>query len=243
MALKSIDLVDKHFNISYEIVNPSAKEDIIFLHGWGSNKDIMKQAFSSCLSNYRHIYVDMPGFGKSSNDYVLTTKEYALILQDFFIVLNTNIIGIAGHSFGGKVATLLNPPNLILLSTAGILEDKTFDVKMKIKMAKTFNTLGLTKITKAFRSKDVDKMSENMYSTFKNVVDEDFSNIFESYEKNAMIFWGEYDSATTLNSGKKIHELIKNSSFDSYNSDHFFFIKYAEDIAFRIENGMKHGIL
>ncbi len=243
MALKSINLLDKQFDISYEIVNPNAKQDIVFLHGWGSNKDIMKQAFGSCLNNYRHIYVDMPGFGKSSNKYVLTTKDYALIMQEFFDVLNTNIIAIVGHSFGGKVATLLNPKNLILLSTAGILEDKTLNVKMKIKMAKTFNSLGLSKITKAFRSKDVDKMSENMYGTFKNVVDEDFSNNFASYKKHAMIFWGEYDNATSLNSGKKIHKLIKNSSFDSYNSDHYFFIKYAQDIALRIENGMDNGIL
>lgn len=243
MALKSINLLEKHFDISYEIVNPSASQDIIFLHGWGSNKDIMKQAFGSCLNNYRHIYVDMPGFGRSSNEYVLTTNDYALIMQEFFTVLNTNIIAVAGHSFGGKVATLLNPVNLILLSTAGILEEKSFDVKMKIKIAKAFNSLGLRKITKAFRSKDVDSMSENMYDTFKNVVDEDFSKVFESYKKNAMIFWGEYDSATSLNSGEKIHDLIENSSFNSYNSDHYFFIKYAQDIALRIENGIKDGIL
>ena len=239
MALKSINLLDKQFDISYEVVNPNASEDIVFLHGWGSNKDIMKQAFSSCLSEYRHIYVDMPGFGKSSNNYVLTTKDYALVMQELFNTLNTNITAIAGHSFGGKVATLLNPKNLILLSTAGILEDKSLDVKLKIVMAKTLNTLGLGKITKAFRSKDVDKMSEVMYATFKNVVDEDFSNEFNSYKKNAMIFWGETDSATTLNSGKKINSLIENSSFNSYNSDHYFFLKYAQDICLKIEDGIK----
>ena len=243
MALKSIKLLDKHFDISYEVVNPNAKEDIVFLHGWGSNKDIMKQAFGSYLNSHRHIYIDMPGFGKSSNEYALTTKDYSLIIEEFFNSLNTNIIAIAGHSFGGKVATLLNPENLILLSSAGILEEKSFDVKMKIKMAKTFNSLGLNKITKAFRSKDVDKMSENMYATFKNVVDEDFSNVFESYEKNAMIFWGEEDNATSLSSGKKIHDLIKNSKFSSYKGDHYFFIKYAQDIAIRIENGIEDGIL
>lgn len=243
MALKNISLEDKNFEISYEIINPNKTQDIVFLHGWASNKDIMKQAFGSYLNNYRHIYVDMPGFGKSSNEYVLKTYDYALIMQKFFSVLNTNIIAIAGHSFGGKVATLLNPKNLVLLSTSGILEEKSLDVKMKIKLAKAFNSLGLRKITKAFRSKDVDTMSENMYNTFKNVVDEDFEESFKSYTKNAMIFWGEYDSATSLNSGKKINSLIKNSSFNSYDSDHYFFIKYAQDIALRIENGIKDGIL
>lgn len=238
MALKSISVENKKFDISYEIVNPSCKEDIVFLHGWGSNKEIMKQAFSPFLNDFRHIYVDMPGFGKSSNDYVLTTNDYEQAVKQLLEVLNSNTLLIAGHSFGGKVATLLNPQNLVLLSTAGILEEKPFDVKLKIFMAKIFNALGLGKITKAFRSKDVEAMSENMYGTFKNVVDEDFTSSFKSYEKNGMIFWGEEDIATTLPSGKKIHSLIKNSSFDSYAGDHYFFLKYAEDIAKKIENGI-----
>jgi pimeloyl-ACP methyl ester carboxylesterase len=238
LALKSINLLDKQFDISYEIVNSTAQKDIVILHGWGSNKDIMKQAFSSTLSDFRHIYIDMPGFGKSSNDYELTTNDYSKIMQEFFNVLKIDALVIAGHSFGGKVATLLNPKNLILLSTAGILEQKPFDVKLKIKIAKILNSFGLEKITKAFRSKDVDKMSESMYSTFKNVVDEDFSKEFENYKKNAMIFWGEDDKATTLSSGKEINSLIKDSSFTSYKGDHYFFIKNAQDIALRIENGI-----
>ncbi len=145
----------------------------------------MKQAFSTFLKDYKHIYLDMPGFGKSSNDYTLTTKDYSKIVKNFLEVLNIDLIAIVGHSFGGKVATLLNPENLILLSSAGILEKKPFLVKVKIAFAKLLNKLGLKNITKAFRSKDVDKMSENMYATFKNVVDEDFSNDFKSYKKTA----------------------------------------------------------
>lgn len=239
MALKSITVDNKKFDISYEIVNPSAKKDIVFLHGWGSNKEIMKQAFSPFLSDFRHFYIDMPGFGKSSNEYALTTNDYSKIIKEFLKVVKSTPLVIAGHSFGGKVSTLLNPDNLVLLSTAGILEEKPFNVKFKIAMAKTLNNLGLGKITKAFRSKDVDKMSESMYSTFKNVVDEDFTNNFELFKKNGMIFWGEEDSATTLPSGKKINSLIKNSSFTSYKGDHYFFLKHAQDISQKIENGIK----
>ncbi|WP_320033370.1 alpha/beta hydrolase [Halarcobacter sp.] len=239
MALKSIIVDNKEFDIVYDIVNVNKDKTIVFLHGWGSNKEIMKQAFSSYLKEYKHIYIDMPGFGKSVTSYSLTTKDYANIIDTFLKNLNLNIVAIAGHSFGGKVATLLNPDNLILLSTAGILEEKPLDVKLKIKASKIFNSLGLGKITKAFRSKDVDKMSENMYQTFKNVVNEDFTNNFNSYEKNGMIFWGEDDQATSLESGKKIHSLIKNSSFDSYKSDHYFFLKFASNICQKIENGIR----
>ena len=38
----------------------------------GSNKEIMKQAFGKTLPHYKHIYLDMPGFGKSNNEMILT---------------------------------------------------------------------------------------------------------------------------------------------------------------------------
>ncbi len=39
-----------------------------------------------------------------------------------------------------------------------------------------------------------------------------FQKSLNLIKKNAMIFWGEYDSATSLSSGEKIHDLIENSS-------------------------------
>lgn len=203
MAVKNLVVEDKIFELSYEIVNPTKTKDILFLHGWGSNKDVMKTAFSNYLKDFRHIYIDMPGFGKTQNSYVLTTSDYSKAVKEFLKSLNSNCIAIVGHSFGGKVATLLNPENLVLLSSAGILEQKSAKVKIKIFFAKLLNSLGLRNLTKTFRSKDVEKMSENMYSTFKNVVNEDFSSNFKAFQNNAFIFWGENDTATSLESGKK----------------------------------------
>ena len=238
MATKSVTIDNKSFDISYEVVNPSCKKDIIFLHGWGSNKDIMKNVFSQYLKDFRHIYIDLPGFGKSLNNYVLTTNDYVKITDELLNLLNSSKDVIAGHSYGGKVAVLLNPKNLVLLSSAGILEEKPFDVKAKIFFAKVFNALGLRNITKRFRSKDVNIMSENMYATFKNVVNEDFSLYFSNFPNNALVFWGEKDTATSLESGKKMASLLKKSTFTSYDGDHFFFAKNAKNISERIENGI-----
>lgn len=238
MATKNLIVDNKNFDISYEIVNPAATKDIIFLHGWGSNKDIMKNIFSPYLKDFRHIYIDLPGFGKSSNDYVLTTQDYAKIVDEFLKLLDSSKDIIAGHSYGGKVAVLLKPKNLVLLSSAGILEEKPFDVKAKIFLAKIFNALGLRNITKRFRSKDVNTMSENMYATFKNVVNEDFSSYFSNFSNNSLVFWGEKDTATSLESGKKMASLLKKSTFTSYDGDHFFFAKNAKNISERIENGI-----
>ena len=237
-GFKKFNSYNKTFEISYEIVNAGCKKDIIFLHGWGSNKDIMKNVFFPFLKDFRHIYIDLPGFGKSPNEYELKTEDYVKIIEAFLSLLSSTKDVIAGHSYGGKVATLLNPKNLVLLSSAGILEEKPLKIRAKISIAKFFNTLGLGKVTKMFRSGDVNSMNEGMYSTFKNVVNEDFSNSFKNYKNNALIFWGQIDTATSLESGKKIASLINSSTFISYDGDHFFFVKNAKDISERIENGI-----
>ncbi len=233
MAVKNIKWNNKQFEINYEIQNPQKLEKtIVFLHGWGSNKEVMKSGFASTLKDFRHIYIDMPGFGKSPNDIVLTTQDYSEIIRLFLIsleIVDNNIV-IAGHSFGGKVATLLSPKHLILLSSAGIIQEKSQTVKTKIKLAKLANKLGISYLSKVFRSKDVNTMSEAMYGTFKNVVDEDFRNEFQKYVGNALIFWGISDRATSLKSGETIHALIKNSQFFPYDGDHYFFLKNSDKI-------------
>jgi len=239
MATKNINYFDKSFNINYEIINNDKENVIVFLHGWGSNKEVMKKAFAKNLKECKHIYIDMPGFGKTETEYILTTKDYANIIQIFLnnVLLKNQIdtIIIAGHSFGGKVATYLEPRKLVLLSTAGILEPKSFKTIVRIRIAKILNLFGFSKMTKIFRSKDVENMSQNMYETFKNVVDEDFSDIFAHYSKDTLILWGEKDTATSIESGKKIHQLIENSTFISYPDKHYFFLNYNTQVSEELE--------
>lgn len=231
MAKKDIFYKNYIYSISYDIVNLQASKDIVFLHGWGSNKEVMKSAFASHLEDFRHIYIDMPGFGNSSNDQVLCTQDYANIIQTFLDELDSKPEVIAGHSFGGKVATLLNPKYLVLLSSAGILEEKPLDVKIKIALTKILGKLGLKEFTKIFRTKDASNMSQNMYETLKNVVNEDFSDVFANFSNTAVIFWGINDKATSLQSGKTIAKLIKDSTFNALGGDHYFFLKHSKFIS------------
>ena len=153
------------------------------------------KVFSENFKDFRQIYIDMPGFGKSPNPYVLTTFDYAKVIDTFLKELNIKKDIIIGHSFGGKVATLLKPDLLVLLASAGIVMPKPFSVRVKIKTYKFFKNIGLSKFRKFFVSNDAKGMSENMYETFKNVVDEDFSDIFANYKGKVLIFGGEEDTA------------------------------------------------
>ncbi len=235
MAVKSCRYRGGRFDINYTIVNPSQKKSILFLHGWGSSQQIMQQAFAKHLPDLRHIYVDMPGFGKSPNDVALTTDDYAAIVSDFLTQLDVEPDAIAGHSFGGKVATLLDPPLLVLLSSAGIPVSKPLKVRLKIKLFKILKPFGITRLRKFFVSADAKEMNEGMYQTFKNVVDEDFSNRFEMYNGRGLCIWGKDDTATPFWTGAQINKLIGNSRLVPMEGDHFFFLQHGSQIAALIE--------
>ncbi len=235
MALKEIEYNNKKFQISYTIVGDS-KKSIVFLHGWGSNKEVMKGSFGNKLKDFKHIYIDLPGFGSSpNNSNVLTTKDYANIVKIFLDKIRVNPDIIAGHSFGGKVATLLNPQKLVLLSSAGILVPKPINVKLKIAIVKLLKPFKIQSLIKLFVSKDAKDMNLAMYETFKNVVDEYFEDNFKKYSGKALLFWGKEDSATPLWSGEKISKLIQNSKFYPLDGDHFFFVNNSNFIAQTIE--------
>ena len=207
---------------------------ILVLHGWGASRGLMKMAFKGRLDGFKQIYVDLAGFGKSTAPFALKTQDYANILQIFLNEIGVNVDCVIGHSFGGKVGVLLNPPSLVLLSSAGILVKKSLKIRLKISLFKGLKVFGLGKFYKKFASKDASNLNQIMYETFKNVVDEDFSEKFANFENKALIFWGKGDLQTPLSSGEKIHFLIKNSQFYPLDGDHFFFLTHTEFIGDKI---------
>ena len=76
-----MNIVIKDINISY-IMFGSGK-DILLLHGWGQNKEMMLP-IGKKLDNFRITILDLPGFGSSSEP---TTSydiyEYTEIIHEF----------------------------------------------------------------------------------------------------------------------------------------------------------------
>jgi len=235
MAIRSIQYKQHTFDISYEIVNPEAKVDIIILHGWGSNKELMKKSFSPYMKGFRHIYVDLPGFGGSTCPTALNTADVSRIVELFMIHINASKSIVLGHSFGGKVGLLLDPQALVLVASACIYIQKPLSIKLKIATTKIFNFLGLRKLRSLFVAEDAKSLSRPMYDTFKNVVNEDFSSEFSAYKGKALLCWGKEDTATPLSSAHKINELIKDSQLEIYEGDHYSFMNNTEDICKKIE--------
>lgn len=225
MAKKELLFQNTDYALSYELLNLGQPKTILFLHGWGSSKELMKQAFGKTFASYQHLYLDLPGFGHSSIDSVIDTEGYTAVVQAFLDALQIKPSIIVGHSFGGKIATLLNPEVLILLSSAGIIAPKSLKVRMKIALFKMLKPFAPHSFYRLFATKDVDGMNQIMYEILKRVVNEDLSEEFKIRKAKTFIFWGKEDEATPLLSGQKIHDFIVGSHFYPLEGDHFFFLK------------------
>lgn len=235
MAVKTVQYKQHTFSISYEILNPGAHYDIIFLHGWGSHKNLMKHAFGAHLKQFRHIYIDMPGFGNSTCNMSLTTEDYATILESFISMIEVDKMIILGHSFGGKVATLLNPEFLVLVGSAGILVPKPFKIRAKIALFKLLKFTGLSSFRRFFVAPDAQGLSQPMYETFKQVVNEDFTDKFRAYKGKALLCFGAQDTATPMWTAYKISELIPASQVVEFDGDHYFFLEQGQTVSKEIE--------
>ena len=232
MAVKPVTHRGETLRIAYDILHPEAKKDLVILHGWGSDKELMKRAFGGAFTDWRHIYVDLPGFGKSENPLVLESGDYAEIVAKLLESLGARPDAAVGHSFGGKVATLLDPQRLVLLSSAGIVLPKPLSVRAKIALFKLLKPFGGGRFRHLFASADAAKMPQNMYETFKKVVDEDFSSKFAAYDKPALLCWGSRDTATPPEAGRRIAELMPDARLKFFDGDHYFFLQRpAETIA------------
>ena len=228
MAIKDISYQTKKFRIAYSIINNNSTNNIVFLHGWGSNKELMAIAFGQHFKEYNHIYIDLPGFGASSNDVVLNTNDYANIISLFLQelkIINTQHRIIVGHSFGGKIALLLNY-EIILLSSAGILLPKPLKIRLKIALSKILKKLPFN--FSFLRADDAKNLNPVMYEVFKQVVQEDFALYYKSFTQKATIFWGKDDKATPLQAYNIICTLMPDAKSYILNGDHYFFLQQGE---------------
>lgn len=236
---------------------------VLFLHGWGANKELMESAFGTRFKNANHLYMDLPGFGRSSNDFVLDSTQYAKITHFFLESLNITPQIIIAHSFGGKIATLLalesqelqktqdlqpsqchlqksiNLPYLVLLSSAGLSKKQSNKVRLKIKFAKIARIFHLK--ARFLISEDARGLSQNMYKTFKIVVREDFTHKFTELKAKTLIFWGKDDEALPLYVGEKMKDLIADSQFFVMNGNHFFFLENVAQIEAIVAKGFLNG--
>lgn len=218
----------KDISMYYETFGNHSKS-LLILPGWGDTRNTFTN-LSAFLSNYFTVYIiDYPGFGNStfpSRD--LTIFDYSDLIYEFIKELNLDDPILMGHSFGGRIITVLTGyyqykfSNIILMDSAGIKPKTTIKKllhKLSYKIAKKIGKLLPKKYQKKYyknlfnkyASTDYQALSINMRKTFQNVINTDLKNYLKYINSKVLIIWGNNDYDTPIKDAKIINNKIKNS--------------------------------
>lgn len=90
-------------NVNY--IQYGRGKDIVLLHGWGQNIEMMQFLGDPLSNSYRITILDFPGFGESEEPQeVWNITDYANMLHELLTKLKIENPTLIGHSFGGRVA-------------------------------------------------------------------------------------------------------------------------------------------
>ena len=184
---------------------------VLFLHGWGQNKEMMFPLVELLKGRYKCVVVDMPGFGGSEYNNEKDLNEYCKSIHDFLLMeLKLNPKYIVGHSFGGKVAlayylkykgikgiTFISSP--LLKPKRGILYYfKVLAFKMKKKLG----------IMSNMGSVDYRNCLDSMKGFFVSVVNTHFNKSIKEVKIPVLLFYSKGDNKVEFKRGKKLEKLF-----------------------------------
>lgn len=237
-------------NLSLNYVDEGDSEEVVLiLHGWGANIQSMRPVSNIIADRYRILMLDLPGFGESEEPAtVFDSYDYADLIIKFLNALNIEKATLIGHSFGGKISSIIAAKNpervkkMVLIDSAGLIPKRGVNYYAKVYSYKVkkwlFNHLPIPdkenrrkKYQEKYGSDDYKNSSGIMRKIMVTVVNENIRDLLKDIKCEVLLIWGENDDATPLYMGeifeKEIEDsglvVLKDSGHFSYIDDYFTF--------------------
>lgn len=226
---KKINLDD----INYIQYGNSKGKDIVLLHGWGQNIEMMKPLGDLLADNYHITIIDLPGFGKSKEpDIILDVGDYTEIVHDLLEKLEIKKPTLIGHSFGGRISirygATYNVEKLVLCGAPCVKTKK--NLTLKEKMLKSAKKLpGMEKLADIAKnyigSPDYKNASPMMRDILVKVVSEDLSDYAKQIKVPVILIWGEHDEAVPLEEGRMLEKLLSDGAMIVLPGTHYAYLE------------------
>ncbi|HPG40619.1 MAG TPA: alpha/beta hydrolase [bacterium] len=151
---------DKETGLAYRLRRTNRQEALVFIHGFGSNQEHFRFAFSAPpLLEFTLLAVDLAGFGASPvpPGFSFTMHDQALLVLKLLDTLQIINFHLCGHSMGGLVvmnmAELAPGRTLSLINLEGNLtpEDCFLSGKVAAMSFTEFTTHGRKELERGFR--------------------------------------------------------------------------------------------
>lgn len=226
---KKVNLTD----INYIQYGNDKGKDIVLLHGWGQNIEMMKPLGDLLADNYHITIIDLPGFGKSKEPAtILDVGDYTEIVHDLLESLKVVKPTLIGHSFGGRISirygASYDVEKLVLCGAPCVKTKK--ELTLKEKMLKSVKKLPcmekLADIAKNYiGSTDYKNASPMMRDILVKVVGEDLSEYAKKIKVPVILIWGEYDEAVPLEEGRMLEKLLSDGAMIVLPGTHYAYLE------------------
>jgi len=207
--------------------------DIVLLHGWGQNIEMMKPVGDLLADRYRITILDFPGFGESAEPKeAWMVENYATVVEEMIKALKIKKPIIMGHSFGGRVAICYSASHpiekLVLFASPCFKVYNSNNLKIRtlkrIKKIPGLNQLG-EYMKKYIGSRDYKAASPTLRSTFVNVVNEDLGKYVKEIEEPTLIIWGDKDQEVTYEEEKMIEDAMIDAALITLPGTHYAYLE------------------
>ena len=208
-------------------------KDIILLHGWGQNIEMMKPIGDNLAGNFRITIIDFPGFGESeepSEDWNIS--DYANMLELLVKELKIKKPIVMGHSFGGRVAIRYSANNpiekLVLFGSPCVrLQQKQ---PLKVRVLKKLKTLpGMDKfgefMKKYIGSRDYKAASPMMRQILVTTVNEDLSTYASQIEEPTLLIWGDNDTEAPIEEARMLEKIMPDAALIVLPGTHYAYLE------------------
>jgi pimeloyl-ACP methyl ester carboxylesterase len=207
-----LKILIKNKYINYEVSGFGSP--IILLHGWGLNLHTFDNLAKQLNEDYTIYQLDLPGFGLSEIDEVLTIKDYADIINEFCCSLAIINPVVVGHSFGGRVAlkyaTCYPIDKLVLISSPGLKQRFNIIVWFKIMIYKISKRLN---IKLKMGSSDYKKSSALMKNILVKAINTDQFEDAANVKCPTLLLYGKKDKSVPVYIGRKFNDLISQTTY------------------------------
>ena len=221
----------KDININY--IQYGEGKDIVLLHGWGQNIEMMKPLGDPLSNKYKITIIDFPGFGESEEPKTAwTIDDYSEMLGEIIKKLNIKKPILMGHSFGGRVAIRYSANNkiekLVLFGSPCIRKQQPLSLKTKVlKKLKTlpgFDGIG-EKMKKYIGSRDYKAASPMMRQILVNTVNEDLSEYAKKIEEPTLLIWGDNDTEEPVEEARKLEKIMIDAGLVVLPGSHYAYLE------------------
>ena len=220
----------KNININYHQYGEG--KDVVLLHGWGQNIEMMTPLGNLLKDNHRVTIVDLPGFGLSEEPlYAYNVYDYVDLLEELFRELKIKKPSLIGHSFGGRLSIIYASKNdverLVLFGSPCVrhehksLKQSVFKALKKVKFLAPVSELA----KKFIGSTDYKNAKGVMREVLVKTVNEDLSECAKRIKCPTLLIWGENDEAVPLNEAKELESLLFDGALIVLPGTHYCYLE------------------